>query len=247
MSLSELAKKSGDAIAIHYVPLDDLADTFLDGNSKKHDVEKLIESIRRYGFRDPIAFDSNLNNGAGGIIEGNGRLEALIEMRSQGMNLPRGLSEGWKVPTLFGVNANSEAEAIAFSVEHNWSVLWGGEVDLESTLSLFDNDALTEQLEKLNKEQSLPISINDDLAELLSGLNNDKIPDDEDWDFIADKIPDEDKGDFAQMTFTLSSSQIVIVKEAIAQCEDDKSSENKNKNGNSLTAICKFFLENGNG
>ena len=50
MSLSELAKKSGDAIAVHYVSLDDLSDTFLDGNSKKHDLDKLIDSIQRYGF-----------------------------------------------------------------------------------------------------------------------------------------------------------------------------------------------------
>ena len=107
MHLKELAEQTGDAIVIHYVSLDDLQDTFLDGNSKKHDTSKLIESIRRYGFKDPIAFDPSLNGGSGGIIEGNGRLESLIEIRNQGLNLPRGLKEGWLVPVLFGVNASS--------------------------------------------------------------------------------------------------------------------------------------------
>ncbi len=48
--LNQLAKKTGDAIAIHYVSLDNLGNHFLDTNSKKHDVSKLIESIRRFDF-----------------------------------------------------------------------------------------------------------------------------------------------------------------------------------------------------
>lgn len=168
--LLELSKKNKDAIALHYVSLDDLAETFLDGNSKKHDVDKIIESIRRYGFRDPIAFDPVLNEGAGGIIEGNGRLEALSAMRDRGINLPRGLKEEWQVPVLFGVNSNSEAEAIAYSIEHNWSVLWGSDADLEQMLSLFEEEALTEQLRVLDGENSLPLSVDENLDELLSTL-----------------------------------------------------------------------------
>jgi hypothetical protein len=93
--LHDLAEEQQDLIAIHYVSLDDLEETFLQGNSKKHDTDKIIESILRYGFRDPIAFDPALNNGAGGIAEGNGRLESLIEMRDRGMKVPRGLKEDW--------------------------------------------------------------------------------------------------------------------------------------------------------
>ena len=173
MHLKELAEQTGDAIAIHYVSLDDLQDTFLDGNSKKHDTSKLIESIRRYGFKDPIAFDPSLNGGSGGIIEGNGRLESLIEIRNQGLNLPRGLKEGWLVPVLFGVNASSEAEAIAFSVEHNWSVLWGSDLESTQITSIFDDSALKEQLEWLDAENSLPLSIEDNLDELLEKLEED--------------------------------------------------------------------------
>ena len=168
--LLELSKENKDAIALHYVSLDDLVETFLDGNSKKHDVDKIIDSIQRYGFRDPIAFDPVLNEGTGGIIEGNGRLEALTAMREAGKNLPRGLKEGWQIPVLFGVNSNSEAEAIAYSIEHNWSVLWGSDADLEQMLSLFEESALTEQLRMLDGENSLPLSVDENLDELLSTL-----------------------------------------------------------------------------
>ncbi len=248
MSLKELAEKTGDEIAIHYVSLDDLQDTFLDGNSKNHETTKIIESIRRYGFRDPIAFDPALNDNNGGIIEGNGRLESLIEMRSQGMNLPRGLKEGWLVPVIFGVNATSEAEAVAFSIEHNWSVMWGSDLELDQITSMFDDSALKEQLEWLNTDNSLPISIDNDLDELLERLEeknvNSTIPDDDEWGFIGEKLSDKDK--FQQMTFTLSDNQAFLVKSAISQCENQESEENQNKNGNAITFICNFFLENVN-
>ncbi len=192
MKLTEIAKQTGDAIAIHYVALDDLESTFLLGNSKKHDTTKLIESIRRYGFRDPISFDPSLNDGKGGIVEGNGRLESLIEMRSQGLNLPRGLKENWAIPVIFGVNATSEAEAVAFSIEHNWSVLWGSDIELEQITSMFDDSALEEQLRWLDVENSLPIAVEDNLDELIESLEEggteraygevieDEVPDPED-------------------------------------------------------------------
>ena len=168
-------------IALHYVSLDDLLDTFLDGNSKKHDTDKIVESIRRYGFRDPLTFDINLNDGKGGIVEGNGRLAALCQMREENMNLPRGVKDDWQIPVLFGVNSTTEAEAIAYSVEHNWSVLWGSEIELEQVMTMFDDEAIEAQLEKLNAENSLPLSIENDLDELLENLNensHETIPED---------------------------------------------------------------------
>ena len=176
--LNQLAKKTGDAIAVHYVSLDNLEKHFLDNNSKKHDVAKLIESIRRYGFRDPLVFDPNLNDGKGGIVAGNGRLESLIEMRSQNLNLPRGLKEDWLVPVVFGVNSTSEAEAVAFSIEHNWSVLWGSEVSLEEIISMFDAENLQQQLDLLQSESSLPIAVEDNLDELLETFKEIEIPED---------------------------------------------------------------------
>ncbi len=66
---------------------------------------------------------------------------------------------------IFGVNAVSEAEAIAFGIEHNWSVLWGSDIDLPQVTSMFDDSALEEQLRWLDAENSLPIAIEDNLIE----------------------------------------------------------------------------------
>jgi DNA modification methylase len=98
------------------------------------------------------------------------------------------------VPVIFGVNSSSEAEAIAYSVEHNWSVLWGSDADLDSIISMFDQEALTEQLKILDFENSLPLSIDDNLDELLDTLNfrvgSDGGYDRADKEIFEDEVPD---------------------------------------------------------
>ncbi len=63
-----------DRLDLRYVPLAELRKW--DRNPKPHDIGLLIQSFRRYGFLDPMKVDAQLNGGAGGIVEGNGRLEA---------------------------------------------------------------------------------------------------------------------------------------------------------------------------
>ncbi len=172
-SLNQIADSAQDKIEIHYVDLEDLRNRFLEGNSKKHDAAKIIESIRRYGFRDPMTFDPSLNEGEGGIVEGNGRLEAIAQMKERAMNCPRGIIEEkgkWMIPVLFGVNAVTEQEAIAYSIEHNWSVLWGSDLETLEAASLFDDAALAAQLEELSEAGSLPMSVGEDLDELMEQL-----------------------------------------------------------------------------
>lgn len=89
--LTTIAEKAGDELQIHYVSLSSLADKFLEKNSKKHDIGTLSESVDRYSFRDPIAFDSTLNGGTGDIVEGNGRLSYLLQAKEQGQAAPRGI------------------------------------------------------------------------------------------------------------------------------------------------------------
>ena len=48
-------------------------------NPKRHDFDKLIASLRRYGFRDAPIYDETL----GALVGGNGRLEALERMQAQ--------------------------------------------------------------------------------------------------------------------------------------------------------------------
>ena len=98
-------------------------------------------------------------------------------MKNQGLNLPRGLKENWQVPVVFGVNATSEAEAVAFSIEHNWSVLWGSDLSSEQISSIFEDSALEEQLQWLKSEESLPLSVEDNLDELMKSLDEEETED----------------------------------------------------------------------
>jgi DNA modification methylase len=163
--LQQLSENAGDELQVHYVSLASLADKFLSGNSKKHDMGTLSESVNRYSFRDPIAFDSALNGGTGGIVEGNGRLNYLIQAKEQGQAAPRGIKaveDDWYVPVVFGVNAASEAEGIAYSISHNLSPLWGSDLDFIDQTRLFDEDLLRDQLTGLADLDLLPIGIDGD-------------------------------------------------------------------------------------
>lgn len=173
MNLEELSKTQGDEVAVHYVALSDVSQYFLEGNSKKHDIGQTIESIRRHGFQELPKFDAHV-----GIKAGNGRIEALCQMFEEGMNAPRGIKakdKEWFVPVLFGVDSRSKQEAVAYSIDSNWSVLWGGEYTPLDASRMFDADALTAQLEELAVDSELPLSVDSsDLDLLLENMGKDE-------------------------------------------------------------------------
>lgn len=126
-------------LQLEYRPLHWAAQRFLIGNVKRHDIGAIAESIKRYGFRDPLCHDANLNNGQGGIIEGNGRLETLVRLHEENPAAPpAGVKlEGdvWLIPILFGCDAENEREAIAYSLDHNLTMLRGGDRTVYEILS----------------------------------------------------------------------------------------------------------------
>jgi hypothetical protein len=147
--LTAIAEQAGDELQIHYVSLSSLADKFLEGNSKLHSMSDLSDSIARYDFQDPMKFDSSLNGGNGGIVAGNGRLEWLLWAKDAGQAAPRGIKakdDEWFVPVVFGVEFKDENEAIAFSISHNLSSMWGSDLTFLDQTRLFSEDLLREQL-----------------------------------------------------------------------------------------------------
>ncbi len=163
MQLKNLSEAAGANLELHHIELDVLLEYHLEGNSKLHDLDKIADSIQRYGFKNPVCFDPSLNGGKGGILFGNGRIEALAAMRDKDANVPNGIEEGWKIPVLFGVNAVNEDEAIAFSVEDNLSPTWGSKITPSQALTMFDQEDLTAQFKRLDKVNCLPLSFADDL------------------------------------------------------------------------------------
>jgi hypothetical protein len=174
-NLLTLSKKAGDELQIHYVALSDLADKLLAGNSKLHSIDDLTDSIERYDFQDPMKYDPSLNGGEGGIVEGNGRLEWSLDARDSGRKAPRGIKvqdDEWFVPVVFGVEFASEQEAIAYSVSHNLSALWGSGLETLDSIKLFDEDLLKAQLTgRAEMDVELPVGLGDGL-ELWMGLED---------------------------------------------------------------------------
>lgn len=174
-------------LKIEYWPLKKLVP--LKGNSKKHATENTIRSIKKHGFRDPIGIDMTLNKGKGAIVEGHDRRAALIELKRLNSEPPEGIqvdSNGdWLVPVLTGIDAKNEAQAIAYSIEHNLSTIKGAGLDPIEEIKLFDGELLLEQAEYLDEHGESIDSIDLDwLREALSGESNE--PDD-------DSIPDDNR------------------------------------------------------
>ena len=117
-----------DKLKLRYIPLSHAKRW--DQNPKRHDLEGLVRSIQAHGFGDPPKFDATL----GGLVYGNGRTEALERLAAQGVPPPRGILQRkdgeWAVPVIFGVDAESEAAAVAFAIDHNNLTLLGGDLDL---------------------------------------------------------------------------------------------------------------------
>lgn len=156
-----------------YVPLTDLAPT--PGNPKKHEVERIIESIGTHGFVDqPIADERT-----GTILGGHGRREALIEMQIRGERLPGGLlmdnDGGWLVPVQRGWASRDDAEAKALNIKLNKIGADGGwrprslaaylEDIVTADAELYDSLAITEdELDKLLRQvdpETLPGAVNE--------------------------------------------------------------------------------------
>ena len=157
-----------EQLELRYVALDQARRW--DDNPKRHDIDRLIQSIETHGFGDPPKYDATL----GALVYGNGRTEALERMRQTGKEPPRGilaLDDGeWAVPVIFGVDAESKAAAVAFAIDHNNLTLLGGDLGFADLLQIWDEPGLQAVLTEVPDAGELLASLDsDDVAALLSG------------------------------------------------------------------------------
>lgn len=109
-------------------------------NPKEHDIEALILSFVRFGFKAAPTIDET----SGVMVAGHGRCIGLETMRTRGMPPPSGIRttiaesghEVWWVPVVRGVSFESDSERDAFVIADNQHVINGG----------WNLDALTEML-----------------------------------------------------------------------------------------------------
>lgn len=159
-----------DRLELRYVPVATVVEW--ERNAKKHDVGALWESIQRHGFRDPSAFDVRLNEGRGGIVEGNGRSHVLKEMQTAGEPTPRGIlveDDKWLMPVLFGLDAESERAAEAYGIAHNNLTLMGGDFGPLDINRLWEPVEYAELLANLAAHDELPVGIDGEDVDALIG------------------------------------------------------------------------------
>lgn len=129
---------SGKKLELKYVNIDEVV--LWGRNPKLHDIGAISDSIKRYGFRDPSAYDATL----GGLVEGNGRAETLKTMLRQGEKPPKGIltdqDGNWYMPILFGLDAESQIMAEQYAVDHNNLTLSGGDFTISDFASFWDKD-----------------------------------------------------------------------------------------------------------
>lgn len=181
-----------DELTLKYIPLKQAV--LWDRNPKKHELEKIKASIRRYGFKDPPAFSTQLNDGQGAFTEGNGRTLAVRQMHEAHEELPRGLrsdeSGEWYIPVLFGVDATSVAMAEAYSFDHN--ALTAAGLSPEEQMKMWEPEALS-MLRDLANSDEKPEAFSPDELSMLLGIE-DELDDDEEeeQEEDSDTTPQED-------------------------------------------------------
>lgn len=167
-----------EQLELRYIPLTQAQRW--DENPKLHDLDRLIRSIETHGFGDPPKVDATL----GALVYGNGRTEALERMRQQGKQPPRGIlltEDGeWAVPVIFGVDAESEAHARVFAVDHNNLTLLGGDLGFADLLQIWDEEGLQAVLRDTPEAGALLASLDTDHVDaLLNGPDFEPVAADE--------------------------------------------------------------------
>ena len=155
-----------DLLSLRYIPISQ-AELF-NNNAKLHNLDQIIQSIA-HGFKSACKWEGTLNDGRGGIVAGNGRVEALREMERRGDELPIGIAQDetgeWCVPVLFGVEASSEAIARAYALDDNNLTLLGGDFAVADLMKLYDPELLMSELEELARSGDLPVTFDDNFVE----------------------------------------------------------------------------------
>lgn len=149
-------------LTLRYTPLNEIK--LWSENPKKHDLELLIESIGKHGFQNPPKFDKTLD----GIIAGNGRIAALLQMKERGLPLPTGIQSvdnEWYIPVVYGNDFSNTPQAIGYALDDNNITLLGG--DFRDTTILWDVDRYMELI-----KQADGVSISD--VELLMQVQADE-------------------------------------------------------------------------
>jgi DNA modification methylase len=187
-----------------YVRIPLLGDYYLAGNSKRHDLQSLQDSIYRHGFKISLLYDPllpNVSGGLGAVQCGNGRVEDLLYIYANRVNLevPRGIvvkGEEWYAPVSFGVNDQTREDAIAFSIHENVANVLGADGFTALDLTrLFNDDQLKAQLgELMDLDVAFPVGLEAEDLSVWLGLEEMPEPQPEDEELVDKLLDDAEDG-----------------------------------------------------
>jgi ParB-like chromosome segregation protein Spo0J len=150
-------------LQVRYLPLSKLARA--PRNPKGHALDVIDNSISRFGFVNPIV----VNEKTGRIVAGHGRLDTLQRAKTPGKRPPERIVEKdgeWYAPVLVGVAFATDAEAEAFLIADNQTVVLGG---YDETILA---QILVDHVDTPNGLTGMGFT-NDDVANLLLKVNGD--------------------------------------------------------------------------
>ena len=130
-------------------------------NPKSHAIDTLVQSIRRFGFVEPIVVDQR----TGLNVSGHGRVEALLRMRDAGEPVPLGIDDEWRAPVFVGWASTDDAEAEAALVALNRIGESGGWEERELADLLLDLQQIERGLDGVGYDD-------EELAELRARLGD---------------------------------------------------------------------------
>lgn len=194
-------------------------------NARTHStkqLEQIMNSIKAYGFTNPLLIDENNN-----LIAGHGRLEAVKQLnRVDFKNNPL-----MELPAII-IEGLSEADKKALIIADNQIALNAG----------WDYEILALELKEFEElNYNLDLLGFDNIDELLS-----EVLDYESVDEVEPKMAPAERESLATMTFLLSVKQSELIREALKKAQGGgfniSDDENTNKNGNALAFICREFL-----
>ncbi|CAJ61392.1 hypothetical protein FRAAL2748 [Frankia alni ACN14a] len=136
-------------------------------NPKEHDLPRLVDLIRRFGFVESVVRDGR----TGRLVAGHGRLEALEVMERRDQSPPDGITVdqdgAWLVPVTVGWASRSDDDAEALGVALNAVPALGGWNSATLAETLRDINAVDPDLRRLIGYEDA------ELDDLLAGLQED--------------------------------------------------------------------------
>lgn len=109
---------------IEYLPVDDIVPD--PQNPKTHVLDDIEDSMRRFGYTEPILMDER----TGKLISGHGRTEVLVAAQGKGLDPPDGVivtADGtWTIPVVRGWSSKDDIEAKAYLIAANRLTERGG-------------------------------------------------------------------------------------------------------------------------